>query len=229
MANVANGSSNLRITKLWQNLVSQLLVSSRKVADLLLTTVRIADTAQHVQHELLVLDAAVLNELLEAFPILSNLLGSDLALHLGLLEEPVQVSSRALLTTCSQTLVERVGAFRRSGADHIEALELTTILVLGSSDGSLHVLHLLLLLRLRSTQVGALVLVDHGSDVLVEGVLHEVVLGIGRSVAVSRAEALGSNHTISDINAGQLVGLALNFGIKVKTELRSSHLVLVEE
>ena len=116
-------------TQLGQNAVGNLGVHAAHVANLLLTLFGILIHGEDAQNHLLVLKVALADQLLEAVPVLSGVLGVHVGLHANLLKLALEEFVGNILTLFGQLLVEVVLTVGRSVSAHLDALESAGLVV----------------------------------------------------------------------------------------------------
>ena len=99
--------------QLGQDAIGQLAESRTDVLDLLLTLLGILIHGEDAQDHILVLDVAGLDQLLEAFPVLSGVFSVDIGVHLDALQLLVDILLGVFLTLGGQTVVDGETAIGR--------------------------------------------------------------------------------------------------------------------
>ena len=188
----------------------------------MLTLLGVGVHAQYAKYEFLVLEVALLDELLEAFPVLSGVVSVDSDVrHLLLLEGRLELCRGVLLTRSTELFVQLLTTIGGG-----VGLDFDRYLLVGSLlsvlYGVLPLLHLVLI-QLGATDVG---LLDEEHDVGIIRLLDDALEAVGRDDgrhACERSESFGSDHAISDLEVGEVDGAATLLPLEVEVELALCH------
>ena len=188
----------------------------------MLTLLGIGVHAQYAKYEFLVLEVALLDELLEAFPVLSGVVSVDSDVrHLLLFEGRLELCRGVLLTRSTELFVQLLTTIGGG-----VGLDFDRYLLVGSFlsvlYGVLPLLHLVLV-QLGATDVG---LLDEEHDVGIIRLLDDALEAVGRDDgrdACERSESFGSDHAISDLEVGEVDRAATLLPLEVEVELALCH------
>ena len=188
----------------------------------MLTLLGVGVHAQYAKYEVLVLEVALLDELLEAFPVLSGVVGVDSDVrHLLLLEGRLELCRGVLLTRSTELFVQLLTTIGGG-----VGLDFDRYLLVGSLlsvlYGVLPFLHLVLI-QLGAADVG---LLDEEHNVGIIRLLDDALEAVGRDDgrhACKRSESFGSDHAISDLEVGEVDGAATLLPLEVEVELALCH------
>ena len=188
----------------------------------MLTLLGIGVHAQYAKYEFLVLEVALLDELLEAFPVLSGVVSVDSDVrHLLLLEGRLELCRGVLLTRSTELFVQLLTTIGGGvGLDFDRYLLVGCFLSV--LYGVLPLLHLILV-QLGATDVG---LLDEEHDVGIIRLLDDALEAVGRDDgrhACERSESFGSDHAISDLEVGEVDRAATLLPLEVEVELALCH------
>ena len=188
----------------------------------MLTLLGIGVHAQYAKYEFLVLEVALLDELLEAFPVLSGVVSVDSDIrHLLLLEGRLELCRGVLLTRSTELFVQLLTTIGGG-----VGLDFDRYLLVGSLlsvlYGVLPLLHLVLI-QLGATDVG---LLDEEHNVGIIRLLDDALEAVGRDdgrYACERSESFGSDHAISDLEVGEVDRTATLLPFEVEVEFALCH------
>ena len=188
----------------------------------MLTLLGVGVHTQYAKYEFLVLEVTLLDELLEAFPVLSGVVSVDSDVrHLLLLEGRLELCRGVLLTRSTELFVQLLTTIGGG-----VGLDFDRYLLVGSFlsvlYGVLPLLHLVLV-QLGATDVG---LLDEEHDVGIIRLLDDALEAVGRDDGrhtCERSKSFGSDHAISDLEVGEVDGAATLLPLEVEVELALCH------
>ena len=200
--------------QLGQDAVGELAEGGADVLDLLLTLLGVLIHGEHAQDDVLVLDVAGLDELLEAVPVLGGVLGIDIGLHLDALQLLVDILLGVLLTLGSQTVVDGEATIGRGIGRHLDILEVEALAVGIDLLEHLHKLLHGIVGQLALAEVG---LLDEELDIGLLLLLVDALVGIGRDGGLSGDQRLliqlgGGDDAFGDLYLGHLHLLVADAG-----------------
>ena len=146
------GEDEAAATQSRQNLIGDGAIHAAQVLDLCLALLGVGVHAQHAQYQLLVLHVAVLQQGLEAGPVLCSDVRSDISLHFVAFQLLLQELLSVLLALTCQFLVQVHTAIGRSVTAYFQFVNRLTLVLVCLLDSGLQGFHLLAL-GLRRTQV----------------------------------------------------------------------------
>ena len=178
--------------------------------------------AQHAQHQLLVLHVAVLQQGLEACPVLCGDVRSDGCVHLVFLQLFLQEVLCILLTLTCQFLVQVHTTIGRSVTAYFQFVDGFALVLISLFDSGLQVLHLLAL-GLRRTEVG---LLDEELDIRFLHLLDHALELIGRYhrlVVACLCQLHGSHQSVSNLQFRHLYFFLPHLCCKAQEQLALVH------
>ena len=207
-------------TQLRKDVALEFGVDGGHILDLALTHCRVAVHGEDAEDEVLVFDIGILDELLEAFPVLTD------ALHLGIcdvlaLHDLVPSLVGALRTLVGELGVEALSAFRGSVCYDLGPGEGLPLVGLDLVESLLEVLDGLAL-ELGGTDIGG---VDLVHDLAFSRLLDDglVAVSLERHLATGLDEHVGGVQSVGDLLGGELVGLVLVLGDTAEFEVALLH------
>ena len=224
-------SRDARVAELRKDFLSQLIEYRREVADFFLTLFRVAVHRENAEDKVFILDVALGNEFLEAVPVLSSELRSDVAVVVNFffLEVLVQVVNSRVLTFFRQLGVEFHTTFRRSERRNVDAFNFFVVSLRSLGNSFVEVRNACAFLQLRSANVG---LVDKEHKVSVADFVDYALIFVGssrRSDSSSVSQSRSGYNAFTNFHSRESVDfLALNH-VEVKVEVALHHLRSVDK
>ena len=217
--------------QLGQYAFCELVIDDAHVADLLFALGGIFIHGEDAQDDVLVLDVALADELLEAFPVLGSELRVDVGLHAVLLQLLVDVGAGGVLALLGQLGVEVVAAFGRSVGADLDVLQLQCLLVVVDFLEDLHEVLDAGAVKLAGAHVG---LVDEILDLCFLLLLDDALVGIGCEGGIHAGQCVleqlaGGHDAVAHLEVGQGDALLALLGVEAQVEVALLHGVDVGE